>query len=50
LRFGIATDGAWWHPGVVLAVMSLITVAGALGAVRVRARLAAPAGAGVRAA
>ena len=50
LKFGIATDGAWWHPGVVLAVMSLITVAGAIGAVRVRARLAAPSGAGVRAA
>ena len=35
-RFGIATDGAWWHPGVVLAAMSLVTVAGALGAVRLR--------------
>ncbi|MBG6224471.1 MFS family permease [Arthrobacter sp. CAN_A2] len=41
-RFGIATDGAWWHPGVVLAAMSLVTVAGALGAVRLRSRLADP--------
>ena len=41
LRFGIATDGAWWHPGVVLAVMSLVTVSGALGAVRLRSQLAA---------
>ncbi|KNC17284.1 MFS transporter [Arthrobacter sp. RIT-PI-e] len=39
-RFGIATDGAWWHPGVVLATMSLVTVIGALAAVRLRARLA----------
>jgi MFS family permease len=41
-RFGIATDGAWWHPGVVLAVMSLVTVAGALGAVRLRTRSLRP--------
>lgn len=33
---GQATDGAWWHPGIVLAVMSLVTVAGALAAVRLR--------------
>jgi len=39
-RFGIATDGAWWHPGVVLAAMSLVTVGGALAAVRLRTRLA----------
>lgn len=39
-RFGIATDGAWWHPGVVLATMSLVTVVGALAAVRLRTRLA----------
>ncbi|WP_394248437.1 MFS transporter [Arthrobacter pityocampae] len=39
-QFGIATDGAWWHPGVVLAAMSLVTAAGALGAVRLRARAA----------
>lgn len=41
-QFGIATDGAWWHPGVVLAAMSLVTAVGALGAVRLRARLAGP--------
>ncbi|MHA7246312.1 MFS transporter [Arthrobacter tecti] len=32
--FGTATMGAWWHPGVVLAIMSLITVAGATAAAR----------------
>ncbi|WP_241521832.1 MFS transporter [Arthrobacter pityocampae] len=42
-QFGIATDGAWWHPGVVLAAMSLVTAAGALGAVRLRAWAADPA-------
>ncbi|MFC3300357.1 Inner membrane metabolite transport protein yhjE [Arthrobacter agilis] len=47
-QFGIATDGAWWHPGVVLAAMSLITLAGALGAVGLRSRLADPAAAGTR--
>ncbi len=41
-QFGIATDGAWWHPGVVLAAMSLITLIGALGAVSLRSRAAAP--------
>jgi MFS family permease len=45
-RFGIATDGAWWHPGVVLAAMSLVTVAGALGAVRLRSHLTDPVTAG----
>ena len=30
--FSEGTDGAWWHPGVVLALMSLITIAGALAA------------------
>ena len=34
--FGEATDGAWWHPGVVLALMSLVTVAGATAAARLR--------------
>ena len=34
--FGAATDGAWWHPGVVLALMSLVTVAGATAAARLR--------------
>ncbi|WP_028279476.1 MFS transporter [Arthrobacter sp. H5] len=38
--FGEATDGAWWHPGVVLALMSVLTLAGALAAVRLRARAA----------
>ena len=28
--FGQETGGAWWHPGVVLALMSLVTIAGAL--------------------
>ncbi len=30
----IATDAAWWHPGVVLAAISLITLASALVAAR----------------
>jgi hypothetical protein len=34
LLFGNATGNAWWHPGVVLAVMSLITLAGAWAAAR----------------
>ena len=34
LLFGHATGNAWWHPGIVLAVMSLITLAGALAAAR----------------
>ncbi len=29
-----ATSAAWWHPGAVLALMSLITIAGALAAAR----------------
>ncbi|WP_307859224.1 MFS transporter [Herbiconiux sp. SYSU D00978] len=31
---GAATDFAWWHPGIVLAVMSAITLAGAWAASR----------------
>ena len=30
--FSEGTGGAWWHPGVVLALMSLITIGGALAA------------------
>jgi MFS family permease len=32
----IATDGAWWHPGIVLAVISLITLVSAIAASRMR--------------
>ncbi|MCC9192403.1 MFS transporter [Arthrobacter sp. zg-Y916] len=32
--FSDATGAAWWHPGAVLALMSLVTIAGALGAGR----------------
>lgn len=35
---GIATGGAWWHPAIVLAVMSLITLASAIAAHRMRDR------------
>ncbi|MHA7276925.1 hypothetical protein ACX80O_10440 [Arthrobacter sp. Hz1] len=35
---GTATDGAWWHPGIVLALMSCVTLGGALAAVRLRHR------------
>ncbi|WP_404313182.1 MFS transporter [Agrococcus terreus] len=33
---GSATGGAWWHPGVVLAVLSALTLAGAIAAGRMR--------------
>lgn len=37
--FSDATSAAWWHPGAVLALMSLITIAGALAAAhRIRSR------------
>ena len=36
--FASATDSAWWHPGVVLALMSLVTIAGALAAARMTRR------------
>ncbi len=32
----IATDAAWWHPGIVLAVISLITLASAIAASRMK--------------
>lgn len=32
----IATDAAWWHPGIVLAVISLITLASAVAASRMK--------------
>jgi len=34
LIFGHATGNAWWHPGIVLAVMSIITLVAALFAAR----------------
>ncbi|MDN3482623.1 MFS transporter [Arthrobacter sp. APC 3897] len=36
--FAKATDSAWWHPGVVLALMSVVTIAGALAAGRMTRR------------
>ncbi len=33
---GDATGQAWWHPGVVLAAMSIITLVSALYAIRIR--------------
>ncbi|WAC66102.1 MFS transporter [Agrococcus sp. SL85] len=33
---GTATDGAWWHPGLVLAVLSALTLVGAIAAGRMR--------------
>ncbi|WP_246168397.1 MFS transporter [Arthrobacter luteolus] len=43
--FSNATGAAWWHPGAVLALMSLITIGGALAAGRMtRARALADAG------
>ena len=32
----IATDAAWWHPGIVLALISLITLVSAIAASRMR--------------
>ncbi|MGW9403498.1 MFS transporter [Arthrobacter sp. NPDC055585] len=48
--FSDATSAAWWHPGAVLALMSLITIAGALAAGRrIRAQSQTEAGTGVAA-
>lgn len=33
---GVASGGAWWHPGIVLAALSALTLAGALAAQRMR--------------
>lgn len=33
---GVATDNAWWHPAIVLAGMSLITLVSSLVAIRIR--------------
>lgn len=33
---GAATDNAWWHPGIVLAAMSAVTLVSALIAIRIR--------------
>ena len=38
LAFGEATGYAWWHPGIVLAVMSAITLVAAWAAARRRSR------------
>ena len=45
-KFGQMTDSAWWHPGVVLALMSIVTIIGALTAGRMTRRAATAAGAG----
>ncbi len=34
LQLGTATDFAWWHPGVILVVMSAVTLVAALAAGR----------------
>ena len=39
-EFGRMTDSAWWHPGVVLALMSIVTIIGALTAGRMTRRAA----------
>lgn len=36
LTIGEATDNVWWHPGIVLAGLSLVTLVGALVARRIR--------------
>lgn len=36
LTIGQATDNVWWHPGIVLAGLSLVTLAGTLVARRIR--------------
>ena len=41
LSLGAATGNAWWHPGVVLAVMSAITLVGAIAAARMSPRIPA---------
>jgi lysylphosphatidylglycerol synthetase-like protein (DUF2156 family) len=33
-----ATDAAWWHPGIVLALLSVVTLAASLIAERIRVR------------
>jgi MFS family permease len=33
-----ATDSAWWHPGIVLALLSILTLGAALTAQRIRVR------------
>lgn len=37
LALGDATGNAWWHPGVVLAVLSIITLVAAVAATRIKA-------------
>ncbi|WP_307806952.1 MFS transporter [Naasia sp. SYSU D00057] len=41
LALGEASDNAWWHPGIVLAVMSAVTLAGAIAAARLSPRIPA---------
>ncbi|MFZ2964948.1 MAG: MFS transporter, partial [Rhodoglobus sp.] len=36
LLLGQSTGFAWWHPGIVLAVLSIVTLAASLAAVRMR--------------
>ena len=35
-ELGVATGNAWWHPAIVLAGMSLITLVSSLVAIRIR--------------
>jgi MFS family permease len=41
LALGEATDQAWWHPGIVLAALSAITLVGAIAAARLSPRIPA---------
>jgi MFS family permease len=42
LTIGQATGNVWWHPGVVLAALSFITLIAALLAGRIRVNMAEP--------
>ena len=35
-ELGVLTGGAWWHPGIVLAALSALTLVGAVLAQRMR--------------
>ncbi|WP_307807475.1 MFS transporter [Naasia sp. SYSU D00948] len=41
LALGESTGNAWWHPGVVLAILSAVTLVGALAAARMSPRIPA---------
>ncbi|CAI8365833.1 MAG: Uncharacterised protein [Cellulomonadaceae bacterium TMED98] len=43
LTIGEATGNVWWHPGIVLAALSLITLIAALFAGRMRVTASEPA-------